>query len=364
MDRKLFGTLLAFTALLLYLAAVISILFPFLRALLWAGIIGLLTYPFYKRLYAALNKRRNLAAGIMTPAVMIILVIPVVSLIVYLATQGPEYYSNIEPMLSGDPAGIWNRVISFPPLQFLIDIIKPYLGRFGINLQETLKLIIQMSFDFLVNFSTTIVKKSLSFTLQLVIMALTLFFIYRDGENFTARLLALIPLKDGVKGDLITTVKNVLIKVLYGLFLACLIQGLLASLGYWLAGLAVPVLLGAATAVTALIPLVGTALVWGPAALFLLLQGKYFQGVFLLAWGGLLIAPSDNLIRTIFMSGKSGTTYISPLVVVLGLLGGLTVFGFLGIVLGPIILCLLFSILELFSRKGAVRELPAGQDHS
>jgi Ca2+-transporting ATPase len=82
-----------------------------------------------------------------------------------------------------------------------------------------------------------------------------------------------------------------------------------------------------------------------------LLQGQYFQGVFLFVWGGVLIAPSDNLIRTLFMSGRAGRIYIPPLVIILGLLGGLSVFGFIGIVLGPLILSLLFSVLELFTRE-------------
>lgn len=354
MDRKLFGTLLAFTALLLYLTAVISILLPYLRPLLWAGIIGILTFPFYSRLYTAVKKRKNLAAGLMTPVVMMIMVIPVVALIFYLANQGPEFYSTLEPTLSSPPSTIWNRIRSFPPLRMVLDSIGPYLNWLGVDLQETVKLSIQKGLDFLVEFSTTIVKKSLSFTLKLIIMALALFFIYRDGKTFLERLLALVPMQVKVKEDLISTVKNVLSKVLYGLFLASLIQGLLASVGYWLAGLSIPLLLGAATAVVAVIPIVGTALVWAPAALYLLLQGEIFPGLFLLAWGGLLIAPSDNLIRAILMSGKAGDIYIPPLVTILGLLGGLSVFGIIGIVLGPIILSLLFSVLELFTRKSPV----------
>jgi predicted PurR-regulated permease PerM len=350
-DRKLFGTLLAFSTLLLYLVAVITILFPFLQPLIWAGIIVLLTYPLYRRLFFLLNRRRNLASGLMTPAVLLVLVLPVVALIIYLATQGQDFYENFEPALTNEPTGIWNRIRAFPPVNLLVNAINPFLHRFGINLQGTLRLAFQQSLDFLVNFSTAVVKKSFSFALDLVIMAVTLFFIYRDGENFAVRLLDMIPLDPNMKGTLIIRVKEILTKILYGLLFACFIQGILATLGYLVAGLPVPVLLGIATAIAALIPVVGTALVWFPAALILLLQGEYFKGLFLLVWGGALISPSDNLIRTLSMSGKAGTTYISPLVIILGLLGGLAAFGFTGIVLGPLILSLFLSVLELFARQ-------------
>lgn len=350
-DRKLFGTLLAYTALLLYLSAVIAVLSPFVRSLLWAAIIGTLTFPLYDRLYVAFKKRRNLTAGIMTPVVMMVLVIPVVALIFALANKGPAFYATIERTFSGDPAGIWQRIKTFPPLALLLESIGPLIDRMGIDLQESMKLSFQRSLDLVVGLSTTIVKKSLSFTLQLAVMALTLFFIYRDGKSFMTRLTALVPLEGKIQRELTYIVQNVLAKILYGLFLSCVTQGLMATLGYWMAGVSFPLLLGAATAAAALIPLLGTALVWVPATLYLLLQGQYFQGVFLFVWGGVLIAPSDNLIRTLFMSGRAGRIYIPPLVILLGLLGGLSVFGFIGIVLGPLILSLLFSVLELFTRE-------------
>ncbi|MEZ4599243.1 MAG: AI-2E family transporter [Syntrophotaleaceae bacterium] len=341
--------MLALIALLLYLAAVIAILFPFLQALLWAGIIALMTYPLYDRLYLAVNRRRNLASSLMTLGVILVLVLPVVALIVYFATQGQDFYENMEPALFNDPASIWHQIKKFPPVNLLINILNPIFARFEINLQETFRVALQQSMDVLVNFSTAVVKKSFSFALELVIMAVALFFIYRDGENFAQRILDLIPLRSEIKGLLIQRVKEVVTKILSGLLFACFIQGILATLGYLLVGLPVPVLLGIATAIAALIPLVGTTLVWVPAALILVLQGDYFRGLILLVWGAALISPSDNLIRALSMSGRAGTIYISPLVIILGLLGGMAVFGFIGIVLGPLVLSLFLSVMELFT---------------
>jgi predicted PurR-regulated permease PerM len=356
MDRKIFGALLAYTALLLYLAGVISILLPYLHPLLWAAILAILTFPIYDKLYVAVKERKTLAAGLMTSLVILILVIPVVLLIFFLANQGEDFYTPIENAFPGSPSGVWNRVKTFPLFSFFQDILDPFLDLLGVDLQETIKLSAQKGFDYLVGFSTTIVKKSLSFTLKLLIMALSLFFLYRDGKNFLDHLLALVPLEVRTKNELVSTVKDVLSKLLYGLFLASLVQGMLASVGYWLVGLPVPLLFGAATALVGLIPIVGTALIWAPLTFYLLLSGKIFQGLILLAWGGGLIAPSDNLIRAVFMSGRAGTTYIPPLVVILGILGGLSVFGVTGIILGPIMLALLFSVLELFIRKPSALE--------
>ena len=356
MDRKIFGALLAYTALLLYLAGVLSILLPYLHPLLWAAILAILTFPVYDKLYGAVKGRKNLAAGLMTSLVILILVIPVVVLIFFLANQGQDFYTPIEKAFTGSPAGVWNRVKNFPLFSFFQESLGPFLTWLGVDLQETVKLSAQKGFDFLVGFSTTIVKRSLSFTLKLLIVGLSLFFLYRDGKTFLHHLLALFPMEARTKNELVSTVKDVLAKLLYGLFLASLVQGILASAGYWVVGLPVPLLFGAATAMAALIPLVGTALIWAPATLYLLLSGKIFQGMILLAWGGLLIAPSDNLIRTVFMSGRAGTTYIPPLVIILGILGGISVFGVIGIILGPIMLALLFSVLELFIQKPSALE--------
>lgn len=354
MDRKIFGSLLAFVALLLYLSAVIAILFPYLTPLLWGTIIGMMTYPLYRKLCSALKERKNLAAALMTPGVMIILVVPLVALIVFLAEQGPEFYSNIEPAIAGRPSGLWNWFKSLPPVYFLLHRIGPYLDWLNVDVQETLKLAFQNSMDFLVAFSTAIIKKSLSFSIKLIVMAVALFFIYRDGNAFMERIVAIIPLEEEVKRALSIKIKEVLSKVLYGLILASFIQGILASAGYALAKIPGAVILGALTAVAALIPVVGTTLVWVPVGLYFLFKGMFFQGIIVLVWGALVISPSDNLIRVIFMSGHTGSTYISPLVVLLGLLGGVSAFGFIGIILGPLILSLLFSILDLFVQKPSI----------
>jgi predicted PurR-regulated permease PerM len=176
-------------------------------------------------------------------------------------------------------------------------------------------------------------------------MVMALFYIYKDGEVLLEKFWSVVPIPDENRTVVAGTVKRVLSAIVYGIFLTCLVQGLLAGIGYWLFDLPLPLLFGALTAVAALIPVVGTALIWVPAAGYLLMGGKVSQGLLLALWCFALVVPADNLIRPFFISGRG---QLSLLVVALGLLGGLAAFGFLGIILGPLILALFGAFLDIY----------------
>jgi predicted PurR-regulated permease PerM len=154
-----------------------------------------------------------------------------------------------------------------------------------------------------------------------------------------------VPIPGENRNVVAVTVKRVLSAVIYGVFLTCLVQGLLAGIGYWLFDLPSPLLFGALTVVAALIPFVGTALIWVPAVGYLILEGEVSRGLFLFLWCFVLVTPSDNLIRPFFISGKGQQ---SLLVVALGLLGGLAAFGFVGIIVGPLVLALFRAFLDIY----------------
>jgi predicted PurR-regulated permease PerM len=159
------------------------------------------------------------------------------------------------------------------------------------------------------------------------------------------RFWSVVPFPEENRTVVVGTVKRVLSAVIYGVFLTCLVQGLLAGIGYWIFDLPSPLLFGALTAVAALIPFVGTALVWVPAVGYFLLEGEVSRGLFLFLWCFALVVPADNLIRPFFISGRG---QLSLLVVALGLLGGLAAFGFVGIVIGPLVLSLFRAFLDIY----------------
>lgn len=345
MDRKVFFSLVAFAALLGYLYLVFTVLGPFLRSLAWAIIIGLATFPLYRRLRSRLGHRPLLSAAVMTPAVMLIFVLPVVILILMMTQEVAEIYHLLQQEVTDAGPLSLDRLQEVPLVRDLAERLQPYLEQFGLSFREAVQMGTGKVMRFLLDYSSSMVRNSLAFTVKVILMVMALFYIYKDGELLLERFWSVVPIPDENRTVVVGTVKRVLSAVIYGVFLTCLVQGLLAGIGYWLFDLPSPLLFSALTAVAAIIPFVGTALVWVPAVGYLLLEGEVSRGLFLFLWCFILVVPADNLIRPFFISGKG---QLSLLVVALGLLGGLAAFGFVGIIIGPLVLSLFRAFLELY----------------
>ena len=134
--------------------------------------------------------------------------------------------------------------------------------------------------------------------------------------------------------------------VIYGVILTAMLQGLLGGIGFWITGLPAPVLFGAIMFIMAIIPFAGTAIVWGPAAIYLLYYGMIWQGIFLALWGLLAVGMIDNFLRPYFISRRLGFHVIFSFI---GIIGGMSAFGFVGVFLGPLLLALLIRWIEKYS---------------
>jgi predicted PurR-regulated permease PerM len=344
-DRKVFLALVNFAFLLGALALVVVIVGPFLRALLWAGVVGLLTYPLFRSLRRRLNERNSLAAVIMTPLVVAMLVLPVVGLIFLLTQDVSQFYHFMEEQSALKPRALRLELSGHPWLQSLLKQLQPTLEKYGLFSDRPFLDALQKVMSYLLNYSAAIFKNLLGFIVKLMLMVVALFFIYRDGETFQRNFWAVIPLDESHKRLLAETVKNVLLAVIYGLFLTSLIQGLLGGLGYWVCGLPSPLLLAVLTAAAALIPVVGAALIWAPAAGYLLIQGQIMPAVGLLLWGALVVSAIDNILRPVFISERG---HLPILAVALGVLGGLAAFGFVGLIVGPLTLALFLELFRIY----------------
>jgi len=353
MDRKVFFALVAFAALLGYLYLVYAILGPFFRSLAWAIIIGLATFPLYRRLRTHLGNRPLLSAAIMTPAVVLVFVLPVSFIILMMTQEVSGIYQVLQEQVAGSGVISLSRLQDIPFVRHLAERMQPYLNQFDLNFREALQMGTGKVMGFLVDYTSAMVRNSLAFTVKLILMVLALFYIYKDGELLLERFWSVVPFPEQTRLVLASTVNRVLSAVIYGVFLTCLVQGVLAGIGYWLCDLPSPLLFGALTAVSALIPFVGTALIWVPAVGYFLLEGEMSRGLFLFVWCFALVVPADNLIRPYFISGKG---QLSLLVVALGLLGGLAAFGFIGIVVGPLVLSLFRAFLDIYRGQFALPE--------
>jgi predicted PurR-regulated permease PerM len=215
------------------------------------------------------------------------------------------------------------------------------LQTYKIELTEALK-------NFLVRAAPNVLGSLSEATLGMFIMFFVLFYLFRESQESYERLRALIPLAPTLKDKLIEEVTSVTWAVVYGQVMTGLIQGTLGGIGLLIFGAPNPILWGFMMIIFSFLPVVGTALIWVPAGIFLILSGATFRGIGLLIWGGVLVTNVDNFVKPRLISGRSN---IHPVTVLLGVLGGLKLFGFIGLVVGPLILALFIALVHFYEEE-------------
>jgi len=178
-----------------------------------------------------------------------------------------------------------------------------------------------------------------------------LFFLLRDGEILGQQVRELLPLPDRERERLMSETRDLVIASVGAALLVAVTQGAIGGVAFWLLGIAAPVIWGVVMAMCSLIPLVGAALIWVPTSLWLMFSGEVTRGIILALVGVFGISLADNVLRPLLLAGR---TSASGLVVFLGILGGAAAFGFIGLVLGPIILVTAGSLLRVFTRPEIV----------
>lgn len=341
MDRSLFTTLLAYTFALLLLYLLYSILSPFLGTMVWAGAIGVITFPIHERLLARCNGRDITAAALMTGVVVLAVILPLIGLIFTLSREAALAYQYLENVTASGSNLALSNILNHPAIIPWLERIRQLTSTLSLDVDSMLLPAVKKALASMLNYSTGILKNFFVFLFKLVLMVITLFFFYKDGARFLERFLQVVTIRDGLKKTIIETINRVLGAVMYGIVLTCLVQGTLGGLGFWAAGLPSPILFGSLMAICALIPLIGTALIWLPGALYLLMHGQTIHALLLVVWGVVVVSGIDNIIRPLFISGIAR---LHILVIVLGVLGGVLAFGITGVVAGPVILalCLVF----------------------
>ena len=353
MDRTLFNTLLAYTFTLFMLYLLFTILSPFLAVLVWAGAIGIISYPLYEKLLKRCHGREIIASLLMTTAFVLALVVPLVGLIFALSREAALAYQYLESVTAGSSGSAMSNILQHPMITPLLELITPLTSSLNLDLDAMMLPAVKQGISYMLNYSTGVVKNFLGVLIKLVLMVITLFFIYKDGIHFLRRFWLVIALKESLRTAIVETTTRVLGAVMYGVVLTCLVQGALGGLGFWIAGLPSPLLFGTLMAICAPIPFIGTALIWLPGALYLLAQGKILHGVLLITWGVLVVSSIDNVIRPLFISGRAK---LPILVIALGVLGGFLAFGLSGIVAGPVILALFLVFFEVYREKLVISE--------
>lgn len=358
MDRGVFFALVNFAALALVAALMVALLSPFLPSLVWGAVLAFAAFPLYRRFLRWTRGRRNIAAGLATAAVVLLVAAPLVLAAMSLAQQSAALMSRAQEAAQNGALPGKEQLMSRPEVAGLIKKVEPYLR--GVDLKQALLAGTKALSGAAIDLSTRVFKNAAVFLFQFAAMIFVIFFAFRDGETATENFWAVVPLRAQDKDKLKDLLQRVVQAVLFGVVLACLLQGVLGGIGFVVVGLPAPVFFGALMALCAFIPVVGSGLVWLPATLYLLAEGRYGAALFMGLWGGVLVSWIDNIFRPLFISGKSR---ISIFVVALGVLGGLITFGFLGVVVGPLLFATALELFRIY-REGIFpgREQVAGAE--
>ncbi len=313
-----------------------GVLRPFLVPVIWALILAYVTWPLYVRLRKLLRGQVTLAALIMTLLLATAFIVPVVWLASMLRGELATAYEVLANFLARRPQ-LPDSIANIPWfgewLQDLIDRVSrdptslpTELGRAADQSLGEIRVLIGG------------VGRNLAKTFFAL---LTAFFMYRNGEQFAQQVRDVMHQLLGERVDgYIIAIGDTTRAVVYGIVLAALGQGLLAGLGYWLAGLQAPALLGAVTALIALLPF-GAPLIWISAGVWLIITDRTGAGIGLLLWGALAVSWVDNLVRPLVIANA---TRIPFLLVMFGVLGGIAAFGLVGLFVGPVILAVLMAV--------------------
>jgi predicted PurR-regulated permease PerM len=337
LDKKIYLSILAAlaTAAAVWLFALLAA--PIAKPLAWALIIGIATLPHHDRLARRFPNHPGLAAGLMVFAITVCFILPFAALIIMVAENAVEWYKEGERLIlafTTTGAGTLNH------LPFAGTITS--LGeRFGIDLSGFgAKLAGDVS-GYLLDLATNTALNLWELIFTLAVALFILFFIYRDGERIVSTAIDRFATNQDKARRYYSEICATTTVVTVGTLFTCLVQGLTAGFGYYAAGVPAPFLCAALTALVALVPVVGTAIVWVPLAALIAINGAYLKAILLSLWCIFFVGLADNAIRPLAIGATSN---IPVTAIVLGAISGVFALGILGLILGPVLFAILITV--------------------
>jgi len=334
--------------------AFVWLLLPFYGAVLWAVILAILFQPMHRRLEARLKGRSNWAALISVMACVFIVILPTSLIFGALVREGASVYQRVG---SGDID--FNEYIH----QFQSSLpasAQTWLGDAGFgslsDISNRLASALEQGSQLIATHMLSIGQNTLQFLVSSGIMLYLLFFLFRDGRSLGQIIRTTIPLSDEYTYKLIDKFTAVVRSTVKGNVIIAIVQGTIGGIAFWALGIEAALLWGVMMAFLSLLPAIGSAIVWVPVAAYLLITGAYVKGAILIFVGVVVIGLVDNFLRPSLV-GKE--TKLPDYVVLISTVGGMTLLGINGFVLGPLIAALFIVVWSLFRQEQAAEaELP------
>jgi predicted PurR-regulated permease PerM len=340
------GTLLLMAGLLYLVWRIVT---PLWQPVVWAILLGALLAPSTARLAARLGNRPRLASSLMTAAVVLLLLLPILALGGAVAAQAAQLVKLID---TSSLRASNLDLADFPALAGPLTWLEATAGLSLAQIEGWMVTGAKRLLEVVAASGGAVFLGALGTIMKFVLMLFVLFFMLRDGPRIAQTFVRMLPIETHLRSKLWRHLLDVTRAVFMGIGLTALVQGTLLGIGFAIAGLPSPLVFGVLGALFALVPIVGTAIVWVPATLWLLAQDQPYYAIFMLAWGMVVVGAVDNVLRPILISGR---TEVPTLAVFIGVMGGLSAFGFIGLFLGPIVLGLLVALFRFTAEELAPR---------
>jgi predicted PurR-regulated permease PerM len=327
--------LLAVTAIAIYLCGLI--LWPFLDVIAWSVVLVITFYPVHRRL-VGYTRRPSLSALLSSLLVVLTILIPVL-LLTGLAVG--ELLALKDTLQSKFKDGFDLNEIR--PVKQALDWLNGYFDVDPAKITDSIKQHASQITQLAARYSLTLAGNISGLIVSFFFAIFTMFFLFRDGARMVDRIPDLLPLERSQSENLVSRIRDVIGGSIYGVLVIAIIQGGLGGLMFGILRVPSPVLWGMTMAVASMIPLLGAASVWIPATIYLLLTGAWVKAIILAGFSGLVISSVDNFLRPKLVGGR---VRLDELVMFFSVLGGLQVFGVLGIIAGPVVFAIAGSLIE------------------
>jgi len=329
-----------FVLILLVGALVLSffVLRAFFNPIIFAILLSMLAFPFYRRLLPLLGGRDSLAALLVVLGVCVVIIVPVFFFLFLLFLQGAEFARDLVAWVR---SGELEALLAGPALGGFEERLTAWLAGVDVdlsrlNVRERLLGFAQTATQYFVRNSVQIFGNIVDVVSKFFILVFLLFYLVRDGSRMAQSLRDSLPMRPKQKEAIFARVRDVTRAVVFGTFAIAIIQGVLGGIGLAIVG--IPGLIwGTVLGFSSMIPIIGTGLVSIPAVAYLAVSGQYWQAVFFAIWAVLLVGGVDNYLRPFLMQGRAA---MSPFYIFLATIGGLSFFGLPGLVYGPLVISL------------------------
>ncbi len=303
-------------------------------------------YRPYEFLVAKLKGRRNVAALLMCLFLVIVILVPAIRVVAYAGqksviaySQAVEFFDNRDLGTVLDDDSFQRGVFKYLNLSELSEK-NQYVQDFFLD-------ILKRSSNWMISGATIVVKETTNFIISLVMIILAMFFFFVDGKRMLNSLMHISPLPNKYDREIFAKFRAVSYTTFVSTFVTAGAQGLVGAIGFAIVGF--PALLaGILVALLSLLPYLGSMIFYVPVGIYYLLIGDIWQGIFILAWGALIIGTIDNIIRAYMIKGKA---QVNPVFILFSILGGIALFGFWGVALGPLIVALTVTIFHIYEME-------------